>query len=345
MKAIPLCRSAVVFAGFLWAATIACAGPDQAQTSPKPDAATPPQAEGQAAPNSPEKPVKSGAWHHSGESDGASVAGQSDPGVWRHFGPNNGRPKVGPGETAPRKNFGANRLADLEWQMWALVNRDRSDPATSAETRGRAQPLRWNEELAAVARAHSRNMLEQRFFDHVDLEGKSLSARIKAAGIPWRALGENIAINGTVPGAEAAFMNEPRFQKNHRANILNANYTDVGIGIVQGPNGSLYITQDFLAIPADGGGVTSAPRPTYRPAPGYTSAARKAKIEGEVALSIVIDAQGSVTEVKQTSDPLGEGLDESAAATVRTWKFEPARRDGVPVAVNTLVKVTFKLFR
>jgi TonB family protein len=345
MKAIPLCRSAVVFAGFLWAATVACAGPDQAQTPTKPDAATPPQTEVQAAQNTPKKPVKSGAWHHSGESASASVTGQSHPGAWCHFGPKQARPKVGPGETAPRQNFGANRMADLERQMWALVNRDRLDPATSAETSGRAQPLRWNEELAAVARAHSRNMLEQRFFDHVDPEGRSLSARIKAAGIPWRALGENIAINGTVPGAEAAFMNEPRFQKNHRANILNANYTDVGIGIVQGPNGSFYITQDFVAIPANGGGVTSAPRPTYRPEPGYTPAARKAKIEGEVALSIVIDAQGNVTEVKQTSDPLGGGLDESAAATVRTWKFEPARRAGVPVAVKTRVKVTFKLLR
>ena len=319
MKAIPLCRSAVIFAGFLWAATIAGAGPDQAQTSTKPDVATPAQTEAPAA--------------------------QSDPGVWRHFGPNNGRPKVGPGKTVPRRNLVANRLADLEKQMWALVNRDRLDPATSAETGGRAQSLRWNEELAAVARAHSRNMLEQRFFDHVDREGRTLSARIKAAGIPWRALGENIAINGTVPGAEAAFMNEPRFQNNHRGNILNAKYTDVGIGIVQGPNGSLYITQDFLAIPANGGGVTSAPQPTYRPDPGYTPAAKKAKIEGEIALSIAIDAQGNVTEVKQTSEPLGKGLDESAAATVRTWKFEPARRDGVPVAVNTLVKVKFNLFR
>jgi uncharacterized protein YkwD len=140
-------------------------------------------------------------------------------------------------------------MADLERQMWALVNHDRLDPETSAETGGRAQPLRWNENLAAVARAHSRNMLEQGFFDHVDPEGRTVSARISAAGIPWRALGENIAIDGTVLGAEAAFMNEPRFQRNHRANILNANYTDVGIGIVKGPNGSLYITEDFVAIP------------------------------------------------------------------------------------------------
>jgi uncharacterized protein YkwD len=259
MKPIPLCRSAVVFAGFLWAATIACAGPDQAQTSTKPDVATPPQTEIQAAQNTPKKPVKSGAWHYSGESDSASVAGQSHPGVWHHFGPNQGRLKVGPGETALRQNFGANRKADLERQMWALVNRDRLDRATSAETGGRAQPLRWNEKLAAVARAHSRNMLEQRFFDHVDPEGRTLLARINAAGIPWRALGENIAINGTVSGAEAAFMNESHFRNNHRANILNANYTDMGIGIVQGPNGSLYITQDFVAIPPNRGGVSSAP--------------------------------------------------------------------------------------
>ena len=250
LKAFPRCQSAVVFAGFLWATTIACAAPDRAQTSAKPDAATPPQTEVQAAPNTPmKKPVKSGAWHHFGESDDASVAGQSPPGVWHPFGPNQRTPKVGPGETAPQPNFGANRMADLERQMWALVNHERLDPETSAETGGRAQPLRWNENLAAVARAHSRDMLEQGFFDHVDLEGRTLSTRINEAGIPWRAAGENIAIDGTVLGAEAAFMNEPRFQHNHRANILNANYTDVGIGIVKGPDGSLYITEDFVAIP------------------------------------------------------------------------------------------------
>jgi TonB family protein len=345
LNAIPRCPSAVVFAGFLWAATIACAGPGQAQTFTKPDAATPRQTEVQAAQNTPKKtPAPSGAWHHFGESDKASGAGQSQPGVWHAFGPNPGTPKVGREAMAPGQDFGADRRADLERQMWALVNQDRLDPETAAETGGRAQPLRWNENLAAVARAHSRDMLEQRFFDHVDLEGRTPSARINEAGIPWRASGENIAIYPTVLGAEGAFMNEPRFQHNHRSNILNANYTDVGIGIVQGANGSLYITQDFVATLANGAGVVSAPRPTYQPQPGYTPAARKAQIEGEVALSIVIDARGNVTQVKQTSDPLGAGLDESAAATVRTWKFEPAKRDGVPVAVKRVVKVTFKLF-
>jgi uncharacterized protein YkwD len=260
MKAVPLCWSAVVLAGFLWGATLAYAGQSQDQKSTKPGAATPPQTEVQPAQNtSKKKPLKSGVWHLFGEHDGTSVAGQSQPSAWHQFGPNCGTPTVVPAGSAPRQESATNRMADLEKQMWALVNRDRLDPATSAETGGRAQPLRWNEKLAAVARAHSRDMLEHRFFDHLDWEGRDLSVRIDSAGISWRALGENIAINGTASGAETAFMNEPRFQKNHRANILNEKYTDVGIGIVQGPNGSLYITQDFVAIPPNYGGVSSTP--------------------------------------------------------------------------------------
>jgi uncharacterized protein YkwD len=153
-------------------------------------------------------------------------------------------------EKVSRQNLSAKRLADLEKQMWALVNRDRLNPATFAETGGRAHPLKWNEKLAAVARAHSLKMIEQQFFSHVEPDGKTPSARINAAGIPWRAYGENIAMNDTVASAQAALMFEPRFQKNHRGNILNTMYSDVGIGIAQGKDGSLYITQDFVAIPA-----------------------------------------------------------------------------------------------
>jgi uncharacterized protein YkwD len=153
-------------------------------------------------------------------------------------------------EAAPQQTLSAKRLADLEKQMWSLLNRDRLDPATFAETGGQAQPLKWNEKLAAVARAHSRKMIEQRFFNHVDPDGKTPAARINEAGILWRAYGENIAMNDSVRGAQTAFMSEPRFQHNHRGNILNTMYTEVGIGIAQGPDGSLYITQDFVAISA-----------------------------------------------------------------------------------------------
>jgi uncharacterized protein YkwD len=138
----------------------------------------------------------------------------------------------------------------MEQQMYVLVNRDRAAPANTPETNGRALPLRWNDRLAAVARAHSLDMVNQRYFAHEDRQGGSLATRLEAAGIKWQAIGENIAINGGVAKAEAAFMDEPRFSQNHRANILNPNFTDIGIGIVPGPNGSLYVTQDFCTCPS-----------------------------------------------------------------------------------------------
>jgi uncharacterized protein YkwD len=138
-----------------------------------------------------------------------------------------------------------NRAHALEQLMVELVNRDRGDPANAPETNGRAFPLRWNERLAAVARAHSLDMLNEGYFAHQDPQGRSVADRVEAAGMEWQAVGENIAIFGNVAGAEVAFMNEPRFSKNHRANILNPDFTDVGIGVVAGPDGRLYITQDF----------------------------------------------------------------------------------------------------
>jgi len=135
----------------------------------------------------------------------------------------------------------------MEQQMLELINRDRADPENMAETYGRALALQWNESLAAVARAHSLDMLNQGYFAHEDGMGRNVANRVEAAGMEWQSVGENIALYNSVASAEAAFMNEPRFTKNHRANILNSGFTEVGIGIVQAPNGSLYITQDFYA--------------------------------------------------------------------------------------------------
>lgn len=125
--------------------------------------------------------------------------------------------------------------------MFDLVNRDRLNSGG-----GRLRPLRWNDKLSAVARAHSLDMARRGYFGHVSPSGRTIVDRLTVAGIAWQAEGENIAIDQTVDHAETAFMNEPRSQKNHRWNILNRNYTEVGIGIVEGPQGEYYITQDFV---------------------------------------------------------------------------------------------------
>lgn len=89
-------------------------------------------------------------------------------------------------------------------------------------------------------------------------------------------------------------------------------------------------------------GVT-APRLLDDPEPPYPKAARENQIQGMVHLQIVINAQGQVTDVKEVGKRLGYGLDGGAIATLRTWRFKPATRDGLPVAVRVLVEISFRL--
>lgn len=42
---------------------------------------------------------------------------------------------------------------------------------------------------------------------------------------------------------------------------------------------------------------------------------------------------------------MGMGLDESAIASVGTWRFEPAMRNGTPIPMQLTVEVTFKLYK
>lgn len=140
-------------------------------------------------------------------------------------------------------------LGHLAFQMWQMVNSDRMSSATRKETKGHALPLQWDPQLAAVALKHSEEMAETGQFSHRGMDGSMPVDRVSKAGIRWLATGENIAKADTVFQAEALFMNEPKFQPNHRGNILGSKYNRVGIGIARGSDGSLYITQEFALIP------------------------------------------------------------------------------------------------
>lgn len=133
--------------------------------------------------------------------------------------------------------------------MLELINADRINPANDPETGGRARPLKWDPKLAQAALVHSEDMAARHYFSHIDPNGQSPVERFYYAGIRWTSMGENIAKDPTVVRAEEAFMSEPRFQPNHRANILSPKFNHVGIGIVRGPDGLLYVTQDFAKEP------------------------------------------------------------------------------------------------
>ena len=91
-----------------------------------------------------------------------------------------------------------------------------------------------------------------------------------------------------------------------------------------------------------GGGV-SAPRPVFTPDPEYSEEARKAKYQGTCVLWLIVGPDGKPRDIK-VARTLGLGLDEKAIEAVKQWKFEPAMKDGKPVAVQINVEVSFRLY-
>jgi periplasmic protein TonB len=90
------------------------------------------------------------------------------------------------------------------------------------------------------------------------------------------------------------------------------------------------------------GGV-SAPRAIYDPEPEYSEEARQAKYQGDVLLSVIVDRDGRTRDI-HIARSLGLGLDEKAMEAVRRWRFEPAMKNGQPVAVLVNIEVKFHLY-
>jgi protein TonB len=99
--------------------------------------------------------------------------------------------------------------------------------------------------------------------------------------------------------------------------------------------------QEIVQLPAEG---VKMPVIVTEVKPDYTPEAKKARIQGLVELSVVVNADGTVGEVKVTKS-LDEkyGLDQQAVNAMKQWLFTPATKDGKPVAVRVTVEMTFSL--
>lgn len=102
------------------------------------------------------------------------------------------------------------------------------------------QPLAANWELSRVARYKSQDMRDKGYFSHTSPTYGSPFQMIKAFGLSYRTAGENIAMGYRTPQAVVdSWMNS----SGHRANILNAGYTQIGVGYVEQGH---YWTQMFI---------------------------------------------------------------------------------------------------
>src|ERR1700746_2461215 len=92
-----------------------------------------------------------------------------------------------------------------------------------------------------------------------------------------------------------------------------------------------------------GGGGGVGPRGVFFPDPAYSEESGKAKYQGVCVVTLIVGPDGKPRDV-HVARSLGLGLDEKAIEAVNQWKFDPAQKDGKPVAVAINVEVTFRLY-
>lgn len=123
-------------------------------------------------------------------------------------------------------------VTNAEAEVIRLVNIERQNAGL--------KPLTQNWELSRVARIKSQDMMKNNYFAHNSPTYGTPFNMMKDFGITYKSAGENIAKGQTTSAAVMkAWMNSP----GHRANILNSNFTQIGVGYE--PNGN-YWTQQFI---------------------------------------------------------------------------------------------------
>ena len=90
------------------------------------------------------------------------------------------------------------------------------------------------------------------------------------------------------------------------------------------------------------GGEVSAPKIVHKQEPKYTASAKRDKVQGVAVLQIVVTSKGHPEDIKIVKS-LRPDMDQQAIKAVSKWRFEPARKDGRPVAVSAKVEVNFRL--
>jgi hypothetical protein len=133
-----------------------------------------------------------------------------------------------------------------ERTAFKLLNADRA--------RAGLLPLGWDESLANVARGHSLDMMAHDFFGHISPSTGSAQDRVRKAGLDTQLLLENVARAFTAGESERGLMSSP----GHRANILNAEVSRVGIGVaIEKESHELLVTQLFSLPPEQFGAHSS----------------------------------------------------------------------------------------
>jgi uncharacterized YkwD family protein len=141
---------------------------------------------------------------------------------------------VTPVKTQPVQPENVSVPAEVK-QVLDLVNQERQKAGL--------KPLKLNVSLSKVAEVKAKDMRDNGYFSHTSPTYGSPFEMIKQFGIRYTYAGENIAAGQRTP---QEVMNAWMNSSGHRANILNPNYTEIGIGLAKGGSYGTYWVQMFI---------------------------------------------------------------------------------------------------
>ena len=121
----------------------------------------------------------------------------------------------------------------METDMLEMVNYERTLSGLSV--------LVIDEKAREAAREHGRDMFENGYFSHKDLDGGSHDDRMKETGTEFMMSGENLALSQDLESAHKGLMNS----SGHRKNILHPFFHRVGIGVIDGGEYGIIFVQNF----------------------------------------------------------------------------------------------------
>lgn len=139
-----------------------------------------------------------------------------------------------------KAGFSIGDIYDAEVEIFNLINRERQKLGIAA--------LQWDDRLTGLSRSYSEQMAEEGFFSHFDPDGRGIKDRFSTLHIKkWRKVGENLfKFHGNADFKKYAIRGWMRSQ-GHRENILDYTYTRSGVGIAVAEDGTIYVTQVFMA--------------------------------------------------------------------------------------------------
>ena len=137
--------------------------------------------------------------------------------------------------SSSQASSGSGTYASFQNEVVRLVNAERAKNGLKA--------LSVSAALTKTATLKSQDMATKNYFSHTSPTYGSPFDMMRQFGISYRTAGENIAWGQTSPAQVMnGWMNSP----GHRANILNASFTQIGVGVAQNSDGRYYWTQQFI---------------------------------------------------------------------------------------------------